>query len=374
MKFQLFKIYIALLIVGLINCSQTEESHPNDYLILDDITESYISDQKPSFSNISFSFDTLAKIVFENISEIKPIGTISHLTIDSFGNSLVLDSQKSTVYIFDKFGDYKFKFARIGRGPGEFQEPRGLTLVNDSLVIVSDGVIKIEAFKIKRENNNSIDTVTHFKTIPLEISPRTICAIDNYLFISSVHRNKSSNKEYRVIRINLDNGDNQEISFGDAYPNEDPRIIDAYSQGRINCNSSLKTISFLYDRIPLMETYNIDGKLLSKFAFPSMRSFKTELITENGRRGIMHLPPDDGIVDFAVSFSSIENYQVIQYLKLKFPEREELELKTFIVDLLNNELVHHSNTETIISTSSNNGNYASLLDDEVLILVNYEIN
>lgn len=364
-------VVVLLAVVFFYSCA---DENINPYLIIDDETEVYNGQPFSNPEELPFKFQIVSTVFIDSVKEISPVGRISNIEIDDFGNLFVLDSQKLEIYVFNKEGEFNLKFGRAGKGPGEFFQPNGMTLFKDSLLFVSDALSKIEAFEIKRTNNGRVESILHSNTIAINYSPRTICTIDEFLFVQSIHFDEKSENQLRIKRMDLSENGLENLSFGAAYPNIDRRVSSSFSQGRISCNESLKKVNFLYDRIPLLETFDIDGKIDSKLAFTEMKSFETELFMVDGSQGIRHLPPADGIVDFSSSFYSLNNQLFFHYLRIKYPEGENLGFNTFVVDQTSNKVIHHSNSETILASTSINNRFSVIAIDEGFHIVKNQIN
>jgi hypothetical protein len=60
---------------------------------------------------------------------------IKDITVDSRGNVYLLDSKLASVKIFDRNGKYLKSIGRKGTGPGEFNDPFPILMLNDTLYI-----------------------------------------------------------------------------------------------------------------------------------------------------------------------------------------------------------------------------------------------
>lgn len=65
-------------------------------------------------------------------------GLIGDVKIDSFGNIYVLDVKMNRVAKYDRDGNFVLKFGKRGVGPGEFENPRTITLNSSGKVYVLD--------------------------------------------------------------------------------------------------------------------------------------------------------------------------------------------------------------------------------------------
>jgi hypothetical protein len=66
------------------------------------------------------------------------IGLVTDVGMDYSGNLYLLDGYGMQVVVFDSTGRELRKFGRKGEGPGEFGSPRLITVIGDSVFIVSD--------------------------------------------------------------------------------------------------------------------------------------------------------------------------------------------------------------------------------------------
>jgi len=69
---------------------------------------------------------------------IYPFSLLSFLVVDDYENMIVLDNKEACIKIFDKSGNKIKEFGRRGQGPGEFQGPTTLTVIEGGKIGVID--------------------------------------------------------------------------------------------------------------------------------------------------------------------------------------------------------------------------------------------
>lgn len=74
----------------------------------------------------------------ENPGQEYPFSLLSYLVVDDDENMIVLDNGESCIKIFDKSGKKIQQFGRRGEGPGEFQGPTTLTVIEGGQIGVID--------------------------------------------------------------------------------------------------------------------------------------------------------------------------------------------------------------------------------------------
>ncbi len=96
------------------------------------------------------------KLVFSENEESEDyiFNEISDYDIDKAGNLYFIDSKDKIIKVFDKTGNFKFSFGRQGEGPGEFQYPFSIKILDDSIIVGE--ILRVHYFDMK---GKVLDTV-----------------------------------------------------------------------------------------------------------------------------------------------------------------------------------------------------------------------
>jgi len=92
--------------------------------------------QKPGEKDFSFRKELEIGLLEGDKDYI--FGQITDVKIDSLGNIFVLDVKMNKVVKYDRDGKYILRFGEKGVGPGEFEDPRSITLDSSGRVCVLD--------------------------------------------------------------------------------------------------------------------------------------------------------------------------------------------------------------------------------------------
>lgn len=86
-------------------------------------------------------------------------GNITGPVADKKGNIYFIDDKKGILYSFDSKGNLRWKTGTVGRGPGDFNEPRGLVISNGFLYTANIHGIRIDKFNLMGElvSSTSLD-------------------------------------------------------------------------------------------------------------------------------------------------------------------------------------------------------------------------
>lgn len=260
----------------------TKENLPNpalenEYLIDSDMVEISDSHQKEllnkleNMQRISSNEDGIANELF---------GIISDVEIDDKNRTYVLDERRQEVVAFNESGDYIATIAGEGKGPGELEHANSMDIYNDEWLLI-EGNYRIEVYDISGEE------IKFIETIQLDRSLRSICVIDNYLFLHPVN----VSDEKKVEEENFVNTIHKYslpdfkylASFGESYRSQNMMVIDRLSVGTISCDESTNTVSYLFERFPIIHGYDANtGEMKWKTGFEELN---TTHITETNKSG-----------------------------------------------------------------------------------------
>lgn len=134
---KIFILIITLIIIGFVACKPKKES-TNDGVIEIDVRAALKNKRKVKMSEI---FKDVELISLES----GPDSYIRHATNLDIGNKYILvngsnHNNQYLVYLFSRSGKFLRRIGKIGKGPGEYIEPRAIALNEEvSRIIVSDG-------------------------------------------------------------------------------------------------------------------------------------------------------------------------------------------------------------------------------------------
>ena len=192
------------------------------------------------------------------------------IALDGARNIFVLDRLNHRVAHFSSRGEHLGDIGRAGSGPGEFQDPRTLSLLPDGRLIISDRGTRIVVF-LPTDSG-----FVHSNTITTGILTEHACSVGDRVFVSGWNRGQ--------IRVNkatgrVDQGasgadetiiheipmfeDRAPQSFGKGYRDDSWVVRSELSRGPIACVREPSRVVFAYDRIPVVSAYSAgSGTLL----------------------------------------------------------------------------------------------------------------
>jgi hypothetical protein len=153
----------------------------------------YLDDQ------ITHNVDTL-QVVFEIGKEFgdstNTFLSIVAADIDNQGRIFVLDEIDASVKAYDLQGNFIQQVTRRGSGPGELQRPRGLSILADSTLIISEP--SKNGFIVFNDSMEYVDEICLWNTnSPYHISPLT----DNKLVICRYDENSNTDVIRHTVAI-----------------------------------------------------------------------------------------------------------------------------------------------------------------------------
>lgn len=103
-------------------------------------------------------------------------GEIESVAVDSDGRIYVLDQMAREIRVFDAEGRHVQTVGRKGGGPGEYLEPRGLTLMRGQLLVLDARQMRVSSYGIT-------DSLEYIDETRIDIVGMDMCALDGRLFI-----------------------------------------------------------------------------------------------------------------------------------------------------------------------------------------------
>lgn len=159
---------------------------------------------------------------------------------------LVLDDRMSTLRLHSSTGRLLSEVGRPGRGPGEFDSPKAMT-IDDSAVYVLDAVNRVQRF---RYGSSSIVLTDVFR-MPIESSD--ICILNGRLFALGI----STSDPAVIHEVSLTG--QVMSSFGESYRSADPFVRFLLSEGRLWCDSGADLIVIAFSRVPEIIAFSTAG-------------------------------------------------------------------------------------------------------------------
>ena len=177
--------------------------------------------------------------------------------IQNGSNIYISDFKSNQLLQLDTNLQLKRLVKKIGKGPGDFNGIIQMTTSNSNLYALDDGNRRINIYNKDLKYEHQIDISPHAPILSV------FAANNENIFISPLRYNK-----FPIVRINIQNGST--LNFGEIISNDlfDPEISNP--RHLILTNNKIIAISVVY---PIIETYTLNGKLLSKNNFDSLETF-----------------------------------------------------------------------------------------------------
>ncbi len=261
-------------------------------------------------------------------------GFILDIVIDGQNRIYILDETRQEVSVFNQRGEYLTTLGRLGKGPGEFEHARSMTLYKDEMLLVNSGY-EIEIFDISKPE------IEFKSTLQLEYASRSMCSIDDTLFVhyAGLHlQKKEFGKEGKLSMIKAYSLPEFEplFSFGESYKSNNIMIVDRLSLGEISCNETTSTVVFGFERFPVLHGYSMQGELKWKTYISGLKTTILETSKESNRTKISYKQPKGKFVDRILKSRSLNNkYQLSQIDRILISDasfenkREEI---SFMID------------------------------------------
>lgn len=229
------------------------------------------------------------------------IGLLIDFDVDHNGTMYYVDLAGPQVRAYGYDGKFIADVSTAGSGPGEFEEPYGLAVIENGrkVIIVADTSVD-HVFQREGDSFNLIST-----NRPVYMGRGAFCAMNGYYYNQSY-----VGKEHDgVIHKNTLEG-NWENSFGKPYNYENHFIVSLIiGDAMLACNTKHGVIAQVTNHIPAMTGYSEDGEELWQVTFSDYRSDAVLESVEDGRRYYTVLQEDDTSV-FKSLFSDGDYFYV----------------------------------------------------------------
>lgn len=273
-------------------------------------TDEKVTNLQNSLNNMKVK-SSIGKVYGE---EEQMFGQISDIIMDSLSNIYILDRNKQNVRVFSEDGKYLKTLGERGDGPGEFERASSLALYKNFL-IVSNG-FRLEVFNISKEKNSFKQTYKFKKAF------RSICTIGNKLFghynlIFDENIIKNLSNVNTIQTISLPSFDTLN-SFGKPYISNNIAAVERLSIGNISCNDKTGTVTFSFDKIPLIYNFSSkNGNLIKGIRIDNINTTKIIASNSSGRPSLTYKSPKEGYWDKILPPVHIKDeYNILQIVRL----------------------------------------------------------
>ncbi|MEX0722959.1 MAG: 6-bladed beta-propeller [Gracilimonas sp.] len=140
-NFVLFLLFVVV-ITGSIACSNNESASTVEKRdgIIQNPARGMLQDEAPPVE-----FELLETIDLSEMEELV-IGSIGYLQIDEEGNFYFIDRRLNKLISLDPEGNLRWATGQEGKGPGDFENPFGMSLYNDKLYIANIQGSRLDEF------------------------------------------------------------------------------------------------------------------------------------------------------------------------------------------------------------------------------------
>jgi hypothetical protein len=339
------------------SCSENNQNkiHPNSENLPNPQRENehIIDENFNNLLNIDFSNDqyTLRSLIGQN----ENIGFIKDVEVDKRGRIFVLDDRQQKVLVYSSNGDFLQAIGRRGQGPGELSYAKSIELYQDSLLLISNR-FRVEEYDIFS------DSISFNRTVNFEINIKSICTINEMLYIhnfdvlNSGLMNSEMRKTNMLHEYTIPQYSNR-LTFGESYISDSPVIVDRLTQGEIICDPNNNVLIYVSDRVNILKGYSLsNGEQIWKSSISDLSFPKIEEIVNNGNPGLKIIPPENDIFDkFLTPVLIKDGVILIQVDRREIVNKESLESKDSVLSYL-------------IDTKTGEGYYYSDKLDRILYL------
>ncbi len=174
----------------------------------------------------------------------------SHICSDSTGNIYISDSKARTIFKFDSSGNFLIRIGREGQGPGEFNNPRRICLLNDSLIVSDNNNRRIQIL-----DKNGI----YIKSVKLKgMAPWDIAVNDNGLIFVAPLRMQS---EAPLIDVYSQEG---ELLYSFGEPIDLEYSWNVFNQALLATDKEGKLL-VAFAHWPIIRKYSEEGELEAEY-------------------------------------------------------------------------------------------------------------
>lgn len=186
----------------------------------------------------------------ENAKGAELFGRITDVEQDDSSRIFVVDYENKDVRVFGPGGAHRFSFGRAGEGPGEFQYPSQLDMLDDGILMVAGRSGRVQFFEVRAD---SVDRTGGFK---VDFTLEDACALGDELYL---HGTPSSRPEHSI-HVYSRKGQHAR-SFGPVYQADSEFIRQIITDGTLTCDGATNTVVFGFGLAPILYGYGTDGTL-----------------------------------------------------------------------------------------------------------------
>ena len=234
------------------------------------------------------------------------IGSISDLASDHNGTLYVLDKAYNHVRAYDYDGNLIGYFGSEGEGPGEFNNPWNVAVIDDGNTII------VSSFSSRHVNlfTRQQSAFSFRSSFAKEGPGAGMCAMNGYIFLIS----DIPGVDGILHRYTLDG--EREVSFGHRYKSSDPFVQGALSyRGNLACNEEHDVLAWIRDYVPILNGYSSDGDLKWQVRFADFQPSLVESgLNSEGRARVTYSGPQPGQSMFFNLFSDSGSSFYVHYV------------------------------------------------------------
>lgn len=241
--------------------------------------------------------------------------------VDEKGRLVVLDERTSVVSVFAADGTYLHGFGKVGDGPLEMRQTRGLELLGLDRLAVYFTLGKAKVFA-RTEGQWQLERIVN-----LPVTVEDNCSFRDRIFLHGIILRPRGDQTlfYQMRQL----GDSDPAHYGQGYQHDFWMIRDILSFGEIACVPEFNQVVFAFQLLPLVRSYSADTGDLLWSAYPEdyVQRRLVEVPEQGGMRNYHGLPHD--FLTTALAMPS--GHVVLQYRR--YGEMERLEaVRTYLLD------------------------------------------
>lgn len=227
------------------------------------------------------------------------------LAHDTNWNIYVADRRNNSIVVFNSKGEYLHRFGKRGQGPGDLYFPQNIFIWKNNIVVYEVGNKRIQFFDFKGKSKKIIKLFKAYHSVILSKEgmiygiPRHIIAGTGQKMIDVINfdgRLVNSFGEPKELLMNVEMGTTAELSL----INDETEIL------------------LVYNFIPIIERYSINGELLSNVRITN------PIIDDEAKNNQGQL--SKGKLGLWIILPAIRTYKNKTYLLHSWPRVEILEL------------------------------------------------
>ncbi len=227
------------------------------------------------------------------------------LAHDTDWNIYVVDRRNNNVVVFDSKGEYLHSFGRRGQGPGDLYYPQNISISKNDIVVYEAGNNRIQFFNMEGKSLKFIKLFKAYHNVILS-KKGIIYGVPRHIIPGTGQK-----------MIDVINSEGELInSFGE--PKELLMNVEMGATAELNLINDESEILLVYNFIPIIERYSINGELLSTVRITN------PIIDDEAKNNQSHL--NKGEFGLWIILPAVRTYKNKTYLLHSWPRVEILEL------------------------------------------------